>query len=156
MQALAIGEVGLTAQELSLQLQVVVGLQQLWLGVEQAQDHARHERADWFGIADHATGAIVRQPLLQPQAAYSFQSPARQQWIAAGCPAAQELGVALSERCGAERCCLLRLNGSGDVSLRAVIHQQAGFAMRSALFVRPWLQAGRRQLRDQRCGQWQR
>ena len=81
-----------------------------------------------------------------------LQAPARQQRLAAGLPAAQQLGVALRDRCAAEHS--LSLSGSGDVSLGAVVDQQTGVSMRDSLVVGPGLQAGCDQLRDQRY--WKR
>ena len=69
LQAMAIAEVGLTTHQLHFQFQVVVGLQQLRVSVEQAQDHACHHGADRFGISDNDSEVVVRQPVLQREAA---------------------------------------------------------------------------------------
>ena len=96
--------------------------------------------------------------MLQPQAAHPLQSPARQQRLAARFPAAQNVRVSLSKCCAADHRHPLRLclSGSGDVPLRAVVHQQARVAMRDPLVVWPGFKAGCRQLRDQSSGQRQR
>ena len=154
LQALAVLQFRLAAQQLRLQFEVVVGIQQLRLDVEQAQNHAGHQRADRVGVLHRTAGSVARQPVPQAVAAQALEPPTRQQKLAAGLPAVQQLAIALVQGCAAERC--LRCCRGRDQPIGAVIDQQAGVVLWAALIARPGFQACCHQLRDHCGGQWQR
>ena len=140
LQALAILQLGRAAQQLRLQFQVVVGIQQLRLDVEQAQNHAGHQRADRVGLLHRTAGCVAREPVPQAVAPQALKPPARQQRLAAGLPAVQQLAVALEQGRAAERC--LRFCRGCDQPIGAVVDQQAGAVLWAALIARPGFQAG--------------